>query len=115
MGGEGTCFHEGLDISNALGTPVYATGDGIVRFVGLKGTLGKAVCISHNETGYETVYAHLEKYTVKENQKIHRGELIGYMGNTGRSTGPHLHYEVKINGKSLNPEEYILPESVMVD
>jgi hypothetical protein len=115
MGGEGFCFHEGLDISNTIGTPVYATGDGIVQFVGEKGTLGKAVCISHNATGYETVYGHLEKYAVKEKQKIHRGELIGYMGNTGNSTGPHLHYEVKKFGKALNPEDFILPESVMVD
>lgn len=115
MGGEETCFHEGLDISNKVGTPIYATGDGIVQFVGAKGTLGNAVCIAHTVTGYETVYAHLKKYVVKENHKIHRGELIGYMGNTGRSTGPHLHYEVRKSGKALNPEEFILPESVMVD
>jgi murein DD-endopeptidase MepM/ murein hydrolase activator NlpD len=115
MGGEGTCFHEGLDISNAIWTSVYATGDGIVQFVGVKGTLGKAVCIAHYETGFETIYAHLEKYVVKERQKIHRGELIGFMGNTGKSTGPHLHYEVRKLGKALNPEEFILPDSVIVD
>ena len=115
MGGEDKCFHEGLDFANKIGTPVYTTADGVVRFTGVQGSLGRVVRILHEDTGYKTVYGHLESSVVQRNQKIQRGDLIGYMGNSGRSTGPHLHYEVRKSGAPLNPEELILPDSIMVD
>lgn len=100
-------FHNGLDISTQEGTPVIATADGIVTFVGKKGELGKMVIIDHGH-GMITRYAHLEKASTKSGKAIKRGDIIGEVGNSGRSTGPHLHYDVRLNGVSVNPEKYIL-------
>lgn len=100
-------FHSGIDIANKTGTPVYATADGIVSFAGRLGGLGKLVKVNHGY-GYKTRYGHLSKIKVKRGEKVRRGDLIGLMGSTGYSTGPHLHYEVIKDGKNVNPLEYIL-------
>ena len=99
--------HAGLDIANRLGTPIIATADGIVVYVGRKQALGKVVIINHGY-GIKTVYGHLSKALVKKGQKVKRGVKIAEMGNTGRSTGPHIHYDVVVNGVSVNPKTYIL-------
>ncbi|RMG81854.1 MAG: M23 family metallopeptidase [Bacteroidetes bacterium] len=99
-------FHKGMDFSAPVGTKVYATGNGIVEKVAKNRTgYGTHVVINHGY-GYKTIYAHLNKYLVKEGQKVHRGDLIGEVGNTGTSTAPHLHYEVLKNGKHVNPAYY---------
>ncbi len=98
-------MHEGLDFVANIGTPVYATGDGVVEFVGYKGGYGLTVEIDHG-FGYKTIYGHLSKTLVKEHKKVKRGDLIAKSGNTGLSTGPHLHYEVVHNGVKQNPIEF---------
>ena len=98
--------HYGMDFSAPKGTPVYATGNGVVEKVRRsRRGYGNNVRINHGY-GYKTFYAHLDKYVVKRNQKIKRGDLIGYVGSTGTSTAPHLHYEVHKNGKKVNPVNY---------
>ena len=100
-------MHEGLDIANRPGTPIYAPADGIVTFTGIRGGYGKFVVVSHG-FGYETAYGHLYSIDVKEGDYIRRGDFIGTIGNTGRTTGPHLHYEVHVNGVPVNPQLFIL-------
>jgi murein DD-endopeptidase MepM/ murein hydrolase activator NlpD len=101
-------MHEGVDIQNNIGTPVYATGDGTVEFAGSTGSsYGTAVEINHGY-GYSTWYAHLSRPVVQAGQKVKRGTLIAYSGNSGRSTGPHLHYEVRQNGETKNPVEFFV-------
>ena len=96
-------MHYGLDFSVKKGTPIYATADGEVVIIKSSfGGLGKHIYLDHGN-GYRTVYAHLNKFNVKKGQKVKRGELIAYSGNTGRSTSPHLHYEVHKNGEKVNP------------
>ena len=96
-------MHYGLDFSVKKWTPIYATADGKVVIIKSSfGGLGKHIYLDHGN-GYRTVYAHLNKFNVKKGQKVKRGELIAYSGNTGRSTSPHLHYEVHKNGEKLNP------------
>lgn len=99
-------MHTGLDISNDIGTPIYATADGVVRHVGFESGFGKRIFITH-QGGYETHYAHLDSYQVEEGDEVYKGQIIGLMGNTGLSTGPHLHYEVIKNGDKLNPIPYL--------
>lgn len=98
-------FHNGMDFSANIGTPVYATGDGVIKKAGWQSGYGKIIIVSHG-FGYETWYAHLNKYNVRVGQKVVRGEVIGEVGNTGKSTGPHLHYEVHVKGKVVNPVNY---------
>jgi len=100
-------MHSGIDIASRTGTPIIATADGRVSRVGKNGGMGKTIVIDHGY-GFVTRYAHLSDYKVKRGQKVKRGDVIGLMGSTGYSTGPHLHYEVVRNGKSLNPKGYIL-------
>jgi murein DD-endopeptidase MepM/ murein hydrolase activator NlpD len=100
-------FHGGIDIGNKTGTPIYAAADGVVRYTGRMGDLGLLIDINHGYN-YRTRYGHLSKIKVKRGQKVRRGDLIGLMGSTGYSTGPHLHYEVIKNGKPENPLGYIL-------
>jgi murein DD-endopeptidase MepM/ murein hydrolase activator NlpD len=100
-------FHKGLDIANRKGTPIIATGDGTITFAGSKGFLGKVVVINHGH-GMITRYGHLQKILVKRKENVKRGDTLGYMGNTGRGTGPHVHYEVLLNGIPVNPKKYIL-------
>ncbi|OEF99678.1 hypothetical protein BHF71_07940 [Vulcanibacillus modesticaldus] len=99
-------FHNGLDIANAFGTPIYSTADGIVTFSGRNGGYGNQIVINHGN-GLETVYAHNSKNLVKKGDFVRKGQLIAYMGSTGRSTGSHLHYEVRKNGRRVNPSNYI--------
>lgn len=108
-------FHDGLDIANNIWTPVYVTADGIVDYVGFRGYYGTTVAIDHRGSSYSTVYAHLQESAVKEGQVVKRGELIGYLGNSGRSTGSHLHYEVLKFGRHENPINYILPTDMVID
>ena len=99
-------FHKGMDFTAPRGTPVYASGDGIVKRADSKSTgYGKHIRIDH-EYGYLTLYAHLSKYNVKKGQKVKRGDLIGFVGSTGRSEAPHLHYEVYKDGQNVNPINY---------
>lgn len=100
-------FHKGLDIAGPAGTPIYATAKGQVIAAGRDGAYGLTVNIDHG-SGIVTGYAHLHSIVVKEGQNISRGELVGYMGSTGRTTGPHLHYEVRLNGIPVDPMRYIL-------
>jgi len=100
-------FHKGLDIASRMKAPVQATADGVIVFCGSKGFLGKIVIIDHGH-GMVTRYAHLNKCLKKKGDRVKRGDMIGLIGNSGRSTGPHLHYDVRLNGISVNPEKYIL-------
>lgn len=101
-----TKMHEGIDFTAPVGTPIYATGDGVVTEAEYnRGGYGIALKISHGY-GYETFYAHLSKMKARKGQKVKRGEVIGYVGNTGKSTAPHLHYEVHLRGKPVNPIYY---------
>ncbi len=100
-------FHRGLDIAGRIGTPVKAPSKGRVTFVGRRRALGNTVILSH-DYGIETIYGHLEDVLVKPGTKVARGDLIARMGTTGRSTGPHLHYQVEVNKKPVNPRNYIL-------
>lgn len=100
-------FHKGLDISSREGTKVIATADGVVTFAGRNGLYGNMIKIDHGH-GMMTRYGHLEKMLKKRGDAVKRGDVIGLMGNTGRSTGPHVHYEVFLNGLPVNPKKYIL-------
>ncbi|MCP4020531.1 MAG: M23 family metallopeptidase [Desulfobacteraceae bacterium] len=100
-------FHSGLDISNKSGKNIVATANGTVSYAGRKMLIGKIIILDHGY-GRITKYGHLKKILVKRGQKIKRGDIIGKIGNTGRSTGPHVHYEVRINGTPVNPLKYIL-------
>ena len=96
-------MHEGMDFTAKTGTPIYATGDGVVaKADNTVSGFGNHIVIRHG-FGYETLYAHLSRYKCKAGQRIQRGDIIGYVGSTGRSEGPHLHYEVHKNGKVVNP------------
>jgi murein DD-endopeptidase MepM/ murein hydrolase activator NlpD len=99
-------FHEGIDICNSYGTPVLATGNGTVIHAGPLGSFGRAIEIQHAH-GITTLFGHLSKVLVQVGQDVTRGEQIGMMGNTGMSTGPHVHYEVRINEQPVNPKPYL--------
>jgi len=101
----GSEFHYGVDFGAPYGTKVVATGDGVVLFAGYQAGYGRMVVISHGY-GFTTCYAHNSSLLVKKGDKVKRGQAIARVGNTGRSTGTHLHYEVKINGKNVNPAKY---------
>lgn len=101
--------HQGIDIAAGYGQPVRATGDGLVLQTGEEGGLGKAVFLAHGY-GMTTRYGHLSAITVRPGQRVKRGDVIGKVGNTGRSTGTHLHYEVRVDGEPLNPIGYILDQ-----
>ena len=98
--------HEGVDMAGPTGTPVYAPGEGVVTFAGRQGAYGNLIKIQH-ELGVETRYGHLSRIGVKVGQRVSQGEHIGAIGNTGRSTGPHLHYEVRMNGRAVDPMSFI--------
>lgn len=98
--------HEGVDMAAPVGTPVHATGDGVVIHAGRQGAYGNLIKIQH-ELGVETRFGHLSRINVKVGQRVSQGELIGAMGNTGRSTGPHLHYEVRMKGRAVDPMSFI--------
>ncbi|MEO1909827.1 MAG: M23 family metallopeptidase [Paracoccus sp. (in: a-proteobacteria)] len=99
-------MHEGIDMAGPVGTPIYATGDGVVIQAGRASGYGNLIKIQH-ELGTETRYGHLNRIRVKVGDKVSQGDLIGDMGNTGRSTGPHLHYEVRMKGRAVDPMSFI--------
>lgn len=99
-------LHKGIDIANKKGTQIVATADGIVVFAGARGLFGRILTIDHGH-GIITHYAHLDEILKEEGDNVKRGDVIAKMGNTGRSTGPHLHYEVRLNGIPVNPFKYI--------
>ncbi len=103
-------MHFGMDFSAEIGTPIYATGDGeVIRADSKSSGFGRHVRIDHGY-GYITIYAHMNDYNVSVGQKVKRGDLIGFVGNSGRSRGPHLHYEVHLNGERLNPVNFYYGE-----
>ena len=103
-------MHRGTDFAAPTGTPIMASGSGIIEQVGWNGAYGKYIRIKHNSK-YKTAYAHLNGYArgIKKGAKVRQGQIIGYVGSTGRSTGPHLHYEVLVNGKRMNSQRLKLP------
>ncbi|MFH2063863.1 MAG: M23 family metallopeptidase [Pseudomonadota bacterium] len=100
-------MHKGIDIATSKGSPIVATADGIIAFAGSKGLLGNTILIDHGH-GISTRYAHCYKLLKNRGDIVKRGDIIARVGNTGRSTGPHLHYEVRVNNIQVNPERYIL-------
>ncbi|MBD3372644.1 MAG: peptidoglycan DD-metalloendopeptidase family protein [Candidatus Coatesbacteria bacterium] len=102
-------FHRGIDISAAYGTPIMAPADGTVVFAGTRGGYGTTCFIDHGY-GYQTRYGHCSRLNVKEGDEVQRGQVIAHIGSTGMSTGPHLHYEVLVEGSVTNPLAYIYPE-----
>ncbi len=103
-----TKMHKGVDFAAPTGTPIFAAGDGIIEYSGWKGTYGKYIRIKHNGT-FKTAYAHLSKIYKKKGTRIKQGDVIGTLGSTGRSTGPHLHYEILLGGRQVNPLRIKLP------
>ena len=102
-------MHRGIDIANHHGTPIIASADGKVKSITSSSGLGKLISLDHGY-GLTTLYGHLSEVKVKRGQRVKRGDVIALMGNTGWSTGPHLHYEVRLNGRPVNPQKYILNE-----
>ena len=103
-------MHKGVDFAAPIGTPVYAGGNGVIEMVGVNGGYGKYIRIRHNNE-YKTAYAHLNSYRkgISKGVRVNQGEVIGYVGSTGRSTGPHLHYEIIYQNKKVNPLKLKLP------
>ena len=109
-----SAMHAGIDLSGAVGTPIYATADGIITTAGYNsGGYGNLIKIDHGR-GIETRYGHLSKMSVYAGQRVKRGEMIGRMGSTGRSTGSHLHYEVRIDGRAVNPVPFMKSTDYLV-
>lgn len=107
-------MHEGIDINNSVGTAVYASGSGVVKFSGNSSTgYGVSIHIDHGFE-FETIYAHLSKVLVHKNQKVKRGDLIAYSGNSGLSSGPHLHYEVRYKEGNVNPVNYFFDDKPII-
>jgi len=103
--GEGA-FHRGVDISSQYGTAVIAPADGVIRFADFMNGYGRAIIVDHGQ-GISTLYGHLSGFRVTSGQIVHRGDTLGYVGLSGRSTGPHLHYEVRIFNTAVNPTKYL--------
>jgi len=107
--GIGTRFHEGIDIAAGIGTPIYASGDGVVTFAGYKHGMGKTVIIDHG-FGISSIYGHGSQIYVKAGDRVRRGTSIAAVGRTGRSTGPHLHYQIEVDGIPVDPTRYIMED-----
>jgi len=99
--------HNGVDFGSGRGTEIYAAGNGRVVLSEFNSSFGNYIVIEHND-GQSSSYAHLDKLSVAKGDKVSKGQIIGYSGSTGRSTGPHLHYEVRVNGTPVNPQDYLL-------
>jgi murein DD-endopeptidase MepM/ murein hydrolase activator NlpD len=102
-------FHSGIDISTPIGTRIFAPADGVVLSATVQGAYGNSIVVDHGY-GVVTRYGHLDAYAIRPGQRVRRGDLIGFVGNTGRSTGPHLHYEVWVRDQAQNPIHFILDE-----
>ncbi|HUD93783.1 M23 family metallopeptidase [Sphingobium sp.] len=109
----GARMHKGIDIPGPMGTPIYATADGVVSRAGWASGYGNLVQITHG-SGMETRYGHMSKLLVAANSYVKRGQLIGLMGSTGRSTGSHLHYEVRVDGAAINPIPFVAGPDYLV-
>jgi murein DD-endopeptidase MepM/ murein hydrolase activator NlpD len=109
----GARMHKGIDIPGPIGTPIHATADGIISRAGWASGYGNLVQISHG-SGMETRYGHMSKLLVAENSYVKRGQVIGLMGSTGRSTGSHLHYEVRVDGAAINPLPFVAGPDYLV-
>jgi murein DD-endopeptidase MepM/ murein hydrolase activator NlpD len=107
-------MHAGVDFGAGIGTPVYAAGDGVVAEARWAGGYGRWLKIRHNGK-FETGYAHLSGFAVKPGQRVRQGQVVAYVGNTGRSTGPHLHYEVMLNGQKVNPKGAKVPQGTILE
>jgi murein DD-endopeptidase MepM/ murein hydrolase activator NlpD len=107
-------MHYGIDISNVPWTPIYASADGVVQIAQKSSSFGNYVVLNHGN-GIVTKYGHMQRYIVQPGQFVNRYQIIGYMGNTGRSVGPHLHYEVWRDGNAVNPLAYILPNEHAIE
>jgi len=106
FGGYSGEFHPGLDIKGVLGDPIFATADGFVNRCDWYGGYGNAVVLNHS-FGYQTLYGHMSRINVLQGEEVKAGDLIGYMGSTGRSTGVHVHYEIRKDGIDIDPFPYI--------
>ncbi|MFH0921299.1 MAG: M23 family metallopeptidase [Fibrobacterota bacterium] len=106
--------HTGIDIANEPWTPVYATADGIISFTDYMAGYGNLIILSHGY-GYTSFYGHLKEFAVRQNQFVTRGELLGYLGSTDVTTGPHLHYEIRRNGKPVDPLDFVYPLSTVMN
>lgn len=105
-------MHEGVDISNTVGTPVIAPADGLVSYAGPLGGFGNVISIDHGHK-ISTFYGHLHRQRASQGERVRRGDVIAFVGTTGRATGPHLHYEIQVNGSAVDPSKYVIdPESV---
>ncbi len=111
---EGTEKHCGIDIAGKMWSPVIGTENGKITIAGWNNKYGNMVMITH-KTGIQTIYAHMQKIVVKVDDQINAGQLIGYLGSTGKSTGAHLHYEVRVNNKAVNPIPFLLPRAEVSD
>lgn len=100
-------WHPGIDLSTPIGRPVVVTADGIVLYASRRGSYGNTVIVDH-KYGMMTLYGHLSRFNVRPGKRVRRGDVIGYVGNTGRSRGPHVHYEVWVSGRAVHPLDYIL-------
>jgi len=107
-------MHEGVDIAAPLGSPIIAPADGVVKKIQYTTDFGTVIEISHSE-GFETVYAHCQNPAVRQGQSIKRGDVIAYVGTSGKTTGPHLHYEIRIDGIPVNPLDYIIPRGIVAN
>jgi murein DD-endopeptidase MepM/ murein hydrolase activator NlpD len=106
-------MHAGIDLAGPIGTPIYATADAIVGRAEWAGGYGNLIELNHGR-GIQTRYGHLTRSVVGAGQRVKRGDLIGYMGSTGRSTGSHLHYEVRIDGKAVNPVPFMEADDLVL-
>ena len=106
-------MHKGIDFAAPRGTPIYAAGKGVIQYAGRKGAYGNFVLIRHNTT-YSTAYAHMKSIKTAKGRRVQQGQIIGYVGSTGRSTGPHLHYEIRRSGRQVNPLKVSYPLGVSV-
>jgi murein DD-endopeptidase MepM/ murein hydrolase activator NlpD len=111
-----TKMHTGVDWAAALGTPIYAAGNGAIEKAGWESGYGKYIRIKHNY-GYETAYGHMTAFArgIEPGTKVHQGQLIGYVGSTGLSTGPHVHYEIIVNGRLVDPMRIKLPRGRVLE
>ena len=111
-----TKMHKGVDFAAPRNTPVFAAGDGIIEYAKRNGGYGKFIRIRHN-SDYKTAYAHLDRYAknIREGTKVKQGDIIGYVGSTGRSTGPHLHYEIIFRNKQVNPLKVRMPKELKLN
>lgn len=106
FGGYSSEFHSGVDFKGPMGDPIYATGEGVINRCDWYNGYGNAVVIDH-KSGIQSLYGHLSKVNVVQGQFVKAGDVIGFLGSTGRSTGPHLHYEIRKNGEDISPDQYI--------